>query len=143
MSGSAVVRGAWLRAGVLVLCAALAWTLSGVGVARTAWAHATATPTAGRGAGAGEAGRAGLAAPPRRASAELAAVRTARLLGRPVQVAGEQSATSTVEAEPDGLLSDVITAVPTRVKRGNGWVNLDTALTRGPGGSLAPRAAEE
>src|SRR5215472_7236256 len=124
MSGSAVVRGAWLRAGVLVLCAALAWTLSGVGVARAApggAARAGSSPVAGR------------------AGAELAAVRAARLLGRPVQVAGEQSATSTVEAHSDGLLSDVITAVPTRVKRGNGWVNLDTALTRSPGGSLAPR----
>lgn len=122
----AVVRGGRLRTGVLVLCAALAWTLSGVPVARASTAH-TAAALPG----------------PRAANAGLAAVREARLLGRPVQVAGKQSATTTVLAEPDGSMRAIITAVPTRVKRGAGWVSLDTTLARGPGGSLTPRAAEE
>src|SRR5215469_7253697 len=111
-------------AGVLTLCVALVWTAGSVGVARAAATHPTA-------------------AGPRGTDPELAAVRAARVLGRAVPVAGEQSATTTVLAEPDGVMRAVITAVPTRVKRAGGWVNLDLALARGPGGLLAPRASEE
>jgi hypothetical protein len=73
---------------------------------------------------------------------EQVAVRAARASGHEVAVAGSETATSTVLAEPDGSMRAVFTAVPTRVQRGGAWVPIDTDLRRGISGRLMPAAVE-
>jgi hypothetical protein len=55
----------------------------------------------------------------------------------------ERTATRTVFANPDGTHSAEITAVPTRIKRGNEWVAIDTTLVPRPDGSVGPRAVAD
>lgn len=87
-------------------------------------------------------GRTGAAAS--RLTAEQVAVAKAKATGRPVEVAGERTATSTVFAEPSGLMRAIITTVPTRVRRGRSWIPVSTALRktngRGAGGAIRPVA---
>ena len=74
---------------------------------------------------------------------EAMASRHARKTGRPVEVASERTATSTVFAEPNGTMRAVITAVPTRVRRGQGWVPVRTRLRRNAGGTFSPVAISQ
>ncbi len=53
---------------------------------------------------------------------------------------GSLTATSAVYAEPSGAYSLEQNAVPVRVRRGSGWVPLDTTLTRLSDGTAGPAA---
>ncbi|HET7015872.1 MAG TPA: LamG domain-containing protein [Streptosporangiaceae bacterium] len=100
-----------------------------VAAALTVASSASAAPSQG-----GSAGHS------RRLHPEQVALAKARATGKPVQVAGEQSATATVLAEPDGTFRAIITAVPTRVRRGTSWIKASTVLRRGSGGVIRPVA---
>ena len=89
---------------------------------------------------AGAALRPGGSGRPARLSHEQVALAKARATGRPVQVPGEQSATATVLAEPDGNFRAIITSVPTRVRRGTSWIKASTVLRRGSEGVIRPVA---
>jgi hypothetical protein len=135
MGGSLVRRGSGAFLGMLVACC----TVAGAGRAAAepdrhpgAGMDAHPLPAAGSAAPGGAAG--GTAGP------QAVAARAARASGRPVQIAALATATSTVFALPDGALRAVFTAVPTRVRRGAGWVPLDTTLTRGAAGGVVPVA---
>ncbi|GIF78009.1 LamG-like jellyroll fold domain-containing protein [Asanoa siamensis] len=60
--------------------------------------------------------------------------------GRRVEVTSERGEASTVYANPDGSLTTDFTVAPTRVRRGDGWVGLDTALRRESTGAVVPSA---
>jgi hypothetical protein len=107
----------------------LLMVVSLAGAILTVASSASATPRQG-----GSAGRS------QRLSHEQVALAKARATGRPVQVAGEQSATATVLAEPDGTFRVIITTVPTRVRRGTSWIKASTVLRRGSGGVIRPVA---
>jgi hypothetical protein len=64
----------------------------------------------------------------------------ARATGKPVQVTGLTTGTSTVTAEPDGTEVARDHVLPVRVRRGGDWVPVDRNLRRLPGGRLAPAA---
>lgn len=136
--GRVAVRRARWRAGVAALCAGVG-VVACLGGARAA--DAAVEPQGVARAARAQSAAAGHA--PASASPEQAAVAAARTSGREVMVAGEQSATSAVYAEPDGSMRTVVTAVPTRVRQGAAWVSLDTALAWRADGLLAPRAVEE
>jgi hypothetical protein len=86
----------------------------------------------GRSPGPGKAATAGQAA-------QTASAR-ARATGRPVQVAGLTSQTTTVTAEPNGREVAREYVLPVRVHHGHRWVPVDTSLRRVAGGRLAPAA---
>ncbi|MBP2330661.1 hypothetical protein JOF56_011046 [Kibdelosporangium banguiense] len=75
------------------------------------------------------------------ASDEMTAMFAARRQGSRVEVVAERTETRTVFANPDGTHTAEISAVPTRVKRGDEWRPIDTSLEAGPGGSIVPKAA--
>ena len=77
--------------------------------------------------------------PPGQSSAQAAA-RRAEKSGKPVAVPSLTTPTSSVTAEPDGHLVADSTVLPVRVRRGKGWLPVDTRLRRGPGGLLVPVA---
>jgi hypothetical protein len=70
---------------------------------------------------------------------QQAAVRAAGKTGRPVTVAALTSPTTTLTAQPGGGLTLSEYTLPVRVRRGTGWVPVNTALTRS-GGGLSPSA---
>jgi hypothetical protein len=74
------------------------------------------------------------------AAATAAAERQAQDSGRPVVIAGATTATTTIAAEPDGMLSLSEYVLPVRVRRGAGWVPVSTTLRRNADGSLSPAA---
>jgi hypothetical protein len=71
------------------------------------------------------------------------AVLAARRQGSRVEVLDEATSTRTVFANPDGTHSAEITAVPTRAKRGDEWVPIDSTLELRKDGSVGPRAVAE
>jgi hypothetical protein len=75
-----------------------------------------------------------------RAAQTAAASARARATGKPVQVTGLTTETTTVTAEPDGRQVAREYALPVRVHHGRGWVPVDTSLRHGAGGRLAPAA---
>ncbi|HWH00916.1 MAG TPA: LamG domain-containing protein, partial [Pilimelia sp.] len=60
--------------------------------------------------------------------------------GSPVTVADQTTPTRIVRARPDGTLTAELSPRPVRVRRGAGWVPVDTTLSRRSDGTLAPRA---
>lgn len=66
--------------------------------------------------------------------------RQARATGKPVVAGALTTATTSVTAEPDGLLSLVSNLLPVRVRDGSGWTQVRTALRHGPGGSWSAAA---
>jgi hypothetical protein len=72
---------------------------------------------------------------------EAAAVKKARETGRPVEVDGQQTPTTTVTANPDGRFSYRSSAQPERVEKDGRWRAVDTTLTKRGDGSYAPTAA--
>jgi hypothetical protein len=77
------------------------------------------------------------------AASEPAAVAMAVSCGRRVEIASERSETSLTYANPDRTLTSVISPLPVRVKKGTGWVAVDTTLVRGANGEVTPRAVSE
>jgi len=74
------------------------------------------------------------------ARAVAAATEQARATGKPVTIGSMTTATTTTAADPHGGFTVTEGLSPVRVRRGSGWVPVDTALVRDAGGSLAPRA---
>ncbi|MEV4058106.1 LamG domain-containing protein [Amycolatopsis sp. NPDC049688] len=71
---------------------------------------------------------------------EAAAFAAARRQGTPVEVANLTTETKRVLAEPNGLLGAELSAVPTRVRRGDKWVPVDPTLTPSRDGGIRPKA---
>lgn len=61
--------------------------------------------------------------------------------GKPVEVLGERTPTTEVWANPDGTFRQDISAVPTRVKVGKKWKQIDLDLVKGSDGSVRPKAS--
>lgn len=66
----------------------------------------------------------------------------ARAQGSRVEVARLRTSTQAVYANPGGTMTAVLSVVPTRVRRGDGWVPIDTTVVRRGDGTVGPRAAE-
>lgn len=93
------------------------------------------------GAAALPAAQAGGGSPDSTASAgQAAAERQARKTGKAVSIPGLTTATTSVAAEPNGLLKLTEHLLPVRVRRGQGWVPVDTTLRRNADGTLSPAA---
>jgi len=65
----------------------------------------------------------------------------ARETRRPVEILSQRSETAQVFAEPDGNQRAVVSARPTRVRKGSAWVNAEPGLVVRNDGSLGPEAA--
>jgi hypothetical protein len=76
-------------------------------------------------------------------ASERAAVARARASGQRVEVLSKRSETMEVFAEPNGTFTALLHAGPVRVRRGGGWVPVDTTLERRADGSVGPRATVE
>ena len=72
---------------------------------------------------------------------EAGALARARATGEPVVVESLTTETQQTRAMPDGTMQLEVNATPVRVKRGNGWVPVDTDLVEGKGGFFVPGAA--
>ncbi len=59
----------------------------------------------------------------------------------PVEVTSATTDSVRLLANPDGTMTQEISAVPVRVRRGSGWVPVDTSLAVNADGSWSPRAA--
>src|SRR5664280_926564 len=72
-----------------------------------------------------------------------AAAAQARASGKRVEVVSKETGSSTTWAKPSGKLTTSLLAAPVRVRRGTGWVPVDTTLVAGPPGAAArsPAAA--
>lgn len=75
---------------------------------------------------------------------KAAAFAKAKATGKRVEVASQRTATTTVYADPDGNETAVLSAGPVRVRRGDGWVPVDTTLVpvdeNDPSAGVRPRA---
>ncbi|MFD2766541.1 LamG-like jellyroll fold domain-containing protein [Micromonospora eburnea] len=71
---------------------------------------------------------------------EAEAMATARAVGDRVEVLNQRTETRQVFANPDGTFTSETSAVPERLRRGGGWVPVDTTLRFTPDGSVAPGA---
>jgi hypothetical protein len=67
------------------------------------------------------------------------AIAQAHRTGAPVEATSAASATTTVTANPDGTVTFLQSASPSRKKVDGQWRNLDATLIRNPDGSLSPR----
>lgn len=74
------------------------------------------------------------------ATPEAASLAAARRTGTRVEVDGLRTETTQVFANPSGSLTMEQHVLPVRVRRGAGWVPVDTTLTRRPDGSVQPGA---
>ena len=86
------------------------------------------------------------AGPPANAAqtpAETTAAAQAHRTGAKVEVADDGTETRTVVANPDGTFTMSSYTRPVRVKRGAGWVPVDTSLKPTADGLLAPAASAE
>ncbi|MGW0432030.1 LamG-like jellyroll fold domain-containing protein [Micromonospora sp. NPDC003197] len=71
----------------------------------------------------------------------VAGLAAARRTGHPVEVTALTSPTRQVFARPDGTMYAEVKASPVRVRRGAGWIPVDTTLARQAGGFVAPKAS--
>jgi hypothetical protein len=67
----------------------------------------------------------------------------AKRLGRKVAVPAEMGETRDVFANPDGTFTATMRVAPVRVRRGGGWVPVDTTLRRHPDGRIRPVATSK
>ena len=74
------------------------------------------------------------------ATAMAAASAQARSTGKPVRVNKLTTSTSITVAEPHGGFAFQESVLPLRVRRGNGWVPVDTSLGRKADGTFSPAA---
>lgn len=72
---------------------------------------------------------------------EPAAAAKARAERRPVEVSALTTETRQVRANPNGTFTLEQHTLPVRVRRGAGWVPVDTTLRRAAGGTVAPVAS--
>lgn len=79
-------------------------------------------------------------APVAEAPDEASASAAARRQGTRVEVASLRTETARTFANPGGTWTIEQSVGPERVRRGAGWVPVDTSLTRAPDGALTPRA---
>ena len=82
-----------------------------------------------------------LAAPAGADAARTAAAQAAAGSGQAVEVESLRTETEQVFANPDGTFTLSQSVLPVRVRRGAGWVPVDTTLHRRADGSIAPAAA--
>ncbi|MGW6459943.1 proprotein convertase P-domain-containing protein, partial [Streptomyces sp. NPDC055078] len=75
------------------------------------------------------------------ARAEAATSATARRSGKSVEVTALGTPDTKVVAHPDGTVTATMYNRPVRVRKGSGWVPVDTTLVVRPDGSVAPKAA--
>ncbi len=80
------------------------------------------------------------AAGPATATDAATAAALARRTGRPVEITGARTETTQVYANPSGTRTLETYVLPVRVRRGDGWVPVDTRLRRDPDGSVSPGA---
>ena len=128
--GPALGKGTVVRR---VLCCSIAMILVlalGVTTSPAGPPTAAAAPSAAGGKPACVADR------PDRTSAAL----TARLCGGRVEVAGLQSETTRVYANPNGSFTAQVYRAPVRTRQGNTWVPVDLTLRRGADGTVTPVA---
>ncbi|MBD3147076.1 DNRLRE domain-containing protein [Microbispora bryophytorum] len=118
------------------------WTIGGAQAAAAKSAAAVTAPASAPAAGAASASNAPAADAPAaqvqdvhgRASVE------AKRAGKPVEVAGLTSATSSTVANADGkTFTTTVSTRPTRIKRDGAWVPIDTSLVE-KDGALVPKA---
>ncbi|WP_432855281.1 hypothetical protein ACQPXB_21990 [Amycolatopsis sp. CA-161197] len=69
-----------------------------------------------------------------------AAFAAARRQGTPVEVSDQTTETKRVFAQPDGQLNAELASMPVRVRRGAGWVPVNTTLTKSGSGFVHPQA---
>lgn len=77
---------------------------------------------------------------PAKPLAAAAAAARAKKLGEPVEVTSATTPIARTVANPDGTYTVGLNAQPVRVKKGNGWVDLDPRLRRNADGSYSPAA---
>ncbi|WP_053739374.1 LamG domain-containing protein [Nocardia sp. NRRL S-836] len=68
------------------------------------------------------------------------AFHAAKLQGSRVEIADRREEKRSFFAEPNGTTTAEVSAVTTRVRRGDGWTPVDASLERRPDGSVTPRA---
>ncbi|MFD3621628.1 DNRLRE domain-containing protein [Streptomyces sp. NPDC058676] len=68
------------------------------------------------------------------------AITEAAKTGKKVAVTDETTATTYTVANPDGTLTTELTTGPERIWDNGKWQKVDVTLTKGPGGSIAPKA---
>ncbi|MFK0244147.1 hypothetical protein ACIQUM_05585 [Amycolatopsis azurea] len=85
--------------------------------------------------------RSSLPTPVAEAPDAASAFAPARLQGTPVGVANQTAEAKKVLANPDGTLTAQLSPQPVRVRKGDGWVPVDTALTSVPDGTIRAKAA--
>ncbi len=73
-------------------------------------------------------------------SSESMALVSAATSGAPVEVASQTTEDSIQYAMPDGSMKLTVSTQPVRVRRGTGWVPLDTTLVVNADGSVSPAA---
>ncbi|SEG57967.1 Concanavalin A-like lectin/glucanases superfamily protein [Nonomuraea solani] len=78
--------------------------------------------------------------PPSQAETERGALTLARSAGKPIEVESMRSETRQVFAQPDGRLTMEMNVRPVRVRKGDGWVPVDTTLRLRPDGAVEPVA---
>lgn len=118
---------------VSVLSAAAIAAL-GLGTAHTAHA-ATSSPATKR---------TGLtAAAPSQGLTRAEALREAKATGKPVAIPGAESATDTLQANPDGTFTLTTANQPVRAKVAGVWHNLDATLKKNPDGTYSPTLSTE
>jgi hypothetical protein len=71
---------------------------------------------------------------------EMSASLAARKQGSKVEVSSKTSETTRVFAEPSGSFTLEQSVMPERVRRGAGWINVDTTLETRADGTVAPKA---
>ncbi|MFL1380182.1 LamG-like jellyroll fold domain-containing protein [Nocardiopsis protaetiae] len=74
-------------------------------------------------------------------AAEQDALTLARETGEPVEITALTDEKTVHYANPDGTLTAEISALPVRVRTGQGWIDADTTLVAGTDGLVRPRAA--
>ncbi|MEU8278401.1 DNRLRE domain-containing protein [Microbispora bryophytorum] len=119
------------------------WTIGGAQAAAAKSAAAITAPASAPAAGA--ASPANTSPTPAQVQAQVQGSRSqaaaeAKRSGKPVEVAGLTTTTSSTVANPDGkTFTTTVSTRPARVKRDGAWVPIDTTLTE-QGGALAPKA---
>ncbi|MEU7890653.1 DNRLRE domain-containing protein [Microbispora bryophytorum] len=117
------------------------WTIGGAQAGTAKSAAAVTAPASTPAAGAASAANTSPApAQVQVQGSRSQAAAEAKRSGKPVEVAGLTTTTTSTVANPDGkTFTTTVSTRPTRIKRDGAWVPIDTTLTE-QGGALAPKA---